>query len=552
MAESFLWVVVALVALAIIIVIVARLYVRSTREVSLVRTGLGGRKVVMDGGTLAIPYFHEISRVNMQTLRLEVSRSGEAALITNDRMRVDVGVTFYLSVIASAEGIARATQTLGRRTFEPEHLRELIEGKLIDALRSVAARITMDQLHEDRGAFVAGVRDALTDSLARNGLELDSVSLTALDQTPFKALDENNAFNAVGMRKLAEVIATSKKERAQIDADAEVSVRRAAMEAAKQRIQIDLEQQTAEIAQVQQIETLKAAQVAEVVKRKADSERASAQARIAMEEDIRTAEIKREGAVREAEIAQQKQLQQAEIARERDIELANQERQIIVADKSREESRARAEADEARAKAATSAEAIATARQVAEAERRKAVAVLAAEQQAAIEGTRTRMAAQADKDAAADRAQAAVAQAKGAAEAGALRAESGRKETLARAEGQRALIDAENAMDERIVAMKVELARLETLPKIVAEMVKPAEKIDSIKIHHISGLGQGNAQGKTGRGDKPPVNQVLDSIMDMALQLPALKKIGEELGLSVDEGLKQAGGKSKDGAGEKE
>ena len=56
------------------------------------------------------------------------------------------------------------------------------------------------------------------------------MSLTALDQTPFEALDENNAFNAVGMRKLAEVIATSKMERAQIDGEAEVSVRRAGME----------------------------------------------------------------------------------------------------------------------------------------------------------------------------------------------------------------------------------------------------------------------------------------------------------------------------------
>ena len=37
--------------------------------------------------------------------------------------------------------------------------------------------------------------------------------------------------------------------------------------------------------------------------------------------------------------------------------------------------------------------------------------------------------------------------------------------------------------------------------------------------------------------DKPVVNQALDSILDMAVQLPALKKIGEELGVSVEDGL---------------
>ena len=46
----------------------------------------------------------------------------------------------------------------------------------------------------------------------------------------------------------------------------------------------------------------------------------------------------------------------------------------------------------------------------------------------------------------------------------------------------------------------------------------------------------GGAAG-AGGGDKPPVNQALDSIMGMAVQLPALKKIGEELGVSMDKGV---------------
>src|SRR5262245_35474558 len=143
MTTELSWILTGLVVLAIVIVVWAALYQRATRETSLVRTGVGGRKVVMDGGTLALPYFHEIQRVNLQTLRLEVRRSGEGALITNDRMRVDVGAEFYVSVIASAEGVSRAAQTLGNRTFNPDKLRELIEGKLVDALRSVAARASM-------------------------------------------------------------------------------------------------------------------------------------------------------------------------------------------------------------------------------------------------------------------------------------------------------------------------------------------------------------------------------------------------------------------------
>ena len=167
----------------------------------------------------------------------------------------------------------------------------------------------MDELHENRGAFVSDVREGLVDALARNGLELDSVSLTSLDQTPFAKLDENNVFNAVGMRKLAEVVAKSKKERAEIDSDAEISVRNAAMETTKRKLQISLEEQEAEISQVQEIETLKAAQLAEVAKRKAEGEREAARARILMEKEIRSTDIARETAIREAEIARDKKLQ---------------------------------------------------------------------------------------------------------------------------------------------------------------------------------------------------------------------------------------------------
>ena len=531
-----------IIVVAIIVGVVAWFYERATREVSLIRTGIGGRKVVMDGGVIVIPYFQQVSRVNMQALRLEVSRSGEAALITKDRMRVDVGVEFYVSVSPTAEGIARASQTLGRRTFQPDQLRELVEGMLIDALRSVAARVTMDELHENRGTFVGEVRDALTDSLARTGLEIDSVSLTALDQTPFAALDENNAFNAVGMRKLAEVIAKSKKERAEIDSDADVSVRRAAMEATERKLQIDLEEREAEISQTREVETLLAAQLAEVARRRADAEREAAQARIVMEQEIRAADISREQALREAEIARDRILQEAEITRQREIEIANQESRIVISAKSQDESKAQATADTARAEAVRAAEAVATARQVAEAERKFEIALLAAENEGQAEAARLRLRAQAERDVAGDLAKARLE------EAGARK-----EERLADAEGLKALNEAENVLDSGIVAMRVDLARLDALPKVVAEMVKPAEKISSLTVHQVSGLGLGSGgsqAAESGEG-KPVVTQILDSIMGMAVQLPALKKIGDELGMSMATDLGDVTGRNLKDSGSK-
>lgn len=497
--------IVLLIVGAGLIAIAAWFYERATNEVSLVKTGIGGRKVVIDGGTLAVPYFHEITRVNMQTLRLDVRCQGRGALITKDRMRVDVGAEFYTSVAPEEDAIVRAAQSLGRRLFQGDQLQALVEGMLVDALRSVAAGMSLDDLHDDRAGFVAAVRVRLGEVFARYGLRLDAVSLTSLDQTPFSALDENNAFNAVGMRKLAEVIARSKKDRAQTDAEAQVAVRKVAVAASRQTLEIDLEERRAQIAQAQKIEILTAAQITEVAQRKADSELLVAEARIEMERRIQTAEIERD----------------------RQLEIALQDRQISIAAKSQEESRAGAEADAARALAATAAGAVETAKATSEAERQREITLIGARAEAEADAARAVIRSEAERATAKD-----IAAAKREA------VETNKIAQLAEAEAVLARIIAENTRSDSTAAIEMEKARLQALPGILAEMVKPAEKIKSINVTHLSG-GFGGA----GAGDKPVVNQALETIMGMAVQLPVLKKIGESVGLNFDEGLAASKGR---------
>ena len=190
---------VVLVALVAIGLIFSRLYKRATKEVSFVRTGFGGQKVIMNGGAMVFPVLHEIIPVNMNTLRLEVRRANEQALITKDRMRVDVQAEFYVRVQPTQGAIADAAQTLGLRTMHPERLKELIEGKFVDALRAVAAEMRMEELHEQRVNFVQKVQTAVSEDLLKNGLELESASLTGLDQTNREYFNPDNAFDAEGL-----------------------------------------------------------------------------------------------------------------------------------------------------------------------------------------------------------------------------------------------------------------------------------------------------------------------------------------------------------------
>ena len=142
------------ILIAVVVYLLYWLYRRSSKEVAFVRTGLGGEKVVLSGGALVLPIVHNITQVGMNTLRLEVRRGEKHALITKNRMRVEVVAEFYLRVRPDDASVAAAAQSLGRRTMDAEDLKELVQGRFVDALSTVAAKMTMDEIQENRGEYV--------------------------------------------------------------------------------------------------------------------------------------------------------------------------------------------------------------------------------------------------------------------------------------------------------------------------------------------------------------------------------------------------------------
>src|SRR5215467_7340159 len=251
-------IIVAAVLIAIGVWLMNWLYRRSSKETSFVRTGLGGQRVVMNGGAFVLPIIHEVIPVNMNTLRLEVRRGREAAIITRDRMRVDVIAEFYVRVQETTSSIAVAAQTLGQRTMHPEALSELIEGKFVDALRSVGAEMTMEELHEKRGAFMQKVRATVSDDLLKNGLELESVSLTNLDQTNMEFFNPSNAFDAEGLTRLTDQIERRKKIRNDIEQDTLVQIRNNNLETEKMSLEIDRDSEYARLEQEREVEIRRA------------------------------------------------------------------------------------------------------------------------------------------------------------------------------------------------------------------------------------------------------------------------------------------------------
>jgi uncharacterized membrane protein YqiK len=512
---------IVLAALLTLGLIITRLYKRATKEIGFVRTGFGGEKVVINGGALVLPVLHETMPVNLNTVRLAVERKNTDALITLDRLRIDVKAEFYVRVRPDRESIAIAAQTLGLRTMHPDSLKELIEGKFVDALRSVAAGMTMNQLHEQRSEFVQKVQQVSSADLAMNGLELESVSLTGLDQTSIDHFNANNAFDAEGLTKLTEQIQLRKKARNDIEQETRVQIEAKNLDAERRSLEISRDTEFARLEQEREVEVRRAAQNAEVAQQQAERQREADEAKITAKRQVDSAQIEANRVVEQAKIAQAQA-----------IEIARQEQQIAVQNKSREESQARAEADKARAESVAAEERVGTARETEIAERQKRIELIDASREAERAAIAIKVQADADKQAAADRAAAARFAAEGEADAEKLRADAARVRFEVEAAGQRAINEAANLLTSDQVSLQTKLALLKVLPEVVREAAKPMEAIDSIKIVQVDGLTGGNAGSPGGApaGEGNLASSAVAAALRYRAQAPIVDGLMKELG----------------------
>ena len=527
--------IVVAIVVAIVVWLMHWLYLRSSKERAFVRTGLGGQKVVLDGGAFVLPIVHDVIPVNMNTLRLEVSRGRDKALITKDRMRVDVIAEFYVRVAANPESVANAAQTLGLRTMAPDQLKELVEGKFVDALRTAAAEMTMVELHEKRGAYIRRVRETVAEDLTKNGLELEAASLTQLDQSGMEFFNPSNAFDAEGLTRLTEQIEHRKKQRNDVEQDTLIAIRNKNLEAEKLSLEIDREGEYARLNQQREVEIARARQRSEVATERAQREQASEGAQITAKQTIDAARIRSEQTIEQERIGKERTIQGAEIERRMSMELAEQKRAIAIARESKAQSEAQAEAEIARALAISAEEKVFTAREVEMAERKKAIDLIGAAQVAERDALRLTSAAQAEKAASADRGFALRAQAEADADADKIKSMAMRVRAEIEAEAMRMMNEAHNMLtpEARMSALRMRL--VEKAEGIIRESVRPMERIEGIKILQVDGLGGSSGGSGHHNGDGGHSGSFSDNIVNSALrfraQAPLVDQLLREIGI---------------------
>jgi len=419
-----------------ILLTVTKLYYKTKASEAFVRTGMGGLKVIKDGGALVIPVIHQLIPVTLRTIRLEVSREGgEKALITKDKLRADICAEFFVKVQADNESIQAAARSFGEKMHDTEHVKKLVEDKLVSALRTVAATRTLEELNSEREQFMKQVTEIVTPDLEHNGLSLETATISKLDQTDPSTLRDDNIFDAQGKRTIAEITQRQLTERNLLEREGE-----------KARKDQDVQTRKAVLALEQAQKEAEAAQAAEVAKVEAEKSREATEKKIEAERQIELASVEKQ---RQLEVAQRQQQQAVEVAErtkqqavikaEQEVEVAERAKQQAVAQAEAE--RAVKEAEQAKAEATREKERqeIETVKVTSEANRRKESQVIAAQAKAEQEFVEAQRKADADAYAMTKDAEARKAAADADAEAVTKKARADAESQRLKAEGERAV-----------------------------------------------------------------------------------------------------------------
>lgn len=544
-----------LIVLFTIVFLFSRVYKRSTKNYAFVRTGSGGAKVIKDGGALVLPILHDVIQVNMNTMKLEVSKKQKEALITFDRMRVDVSAEFYVRVKQDEKAIENAAQTLGSKTLEPDELKKLVEGKFVDALRSVASSMTMNDLHEKRANFVQAVQQAVESDLEKNGLELESVSLTSFDQTDRDFFNPDNAFDAQGLTRLTEEIEQRTKTRNDIIQENKIKIAQKNLDTEREELLIRQNAETARFEANKQIALQKSAQDSEIARFEAEktreaeiavveAQKIAEQARINKDKELRMAKLEAELDLEQKTVEKERVVKEAMIAQQRQLELAEQDKQIALAKKSEEEAAARASSEEARGKQVQATEDVTTISQLAEADRAQKIELIKAEALARKDSIQIVISAEAERKAAEERSHSILTIANADAKAEEVRAKGVEARYAAEAEGQRKLNEAANIQSADIIRMNIQQKLIEALPAIIRESVKPMEHIDSIRIvdmgnaHTVGNSGVAALENGSGSNGSLP-DQVVNASLRHRAAAPLMDSLLESLGINQGANISQ-------------
>lgn len=391
-------------------VMIARFYRKVDQGRALIINKMRGEpQVTFTGGTV-LPIIDRAEVMDISVKTIELDRRGHDGLICADNIRADIKVTFFVRVNKSTDDVLKVAQTLGcARASEQKTLEDLFVAKFSEALKTVGKRMEFEQLYTQRDEFKDRIIEVIGTDL--NGYVLDDAAIDYLEQTPVSKLDPDNILDARGIRKITQITAEQAVHTNNLRQKERMELTKQNLEADEAILELERRRADAEAKQQREILTVKAREEAETHSVEAEERRRAELARIKADEEIAISELNK---ARQVEVADKDRervvaIKSEQVLRDRAMEEIRREREVelqrIDKEKALEQERKEI-ADVVRTRVAVDKtvaeeeERIKDLRVLAEANRHKDVRVVAAEAEAQESLIATLKAAEASEQAA--------------------------------------------------------------------------------------------------------------------------------------------------------
>ncbi|MBI4025070.1 MAG: flotillin family protein [Verrucomicrobia bacterium] len=264
-----------------------------TQGQALVRTGLGGTKMSVNG-MIILPIVHKLEYLDVSVKRVEIHRHGANGLICKDNLRADIKVTFYIRVDSKNEDHVRhVAQTLGcQRGSDEAILAQLFEPKFSDALKTAGRDFDFVDLLNKRADFREAIKRHVGTDL--NGYVLDDAAIDHLEQTPVEMLDIDNILDSEGIKKITERTAQQKILTNEFNRNCERDLNQKNVETRELILEQNRQLAEAEQKQKREVASITAREESETLKVQQEGHLKAEKARIATEEEVQVAEQNKE------------------------------------------------------------------------------------------------------------------------------------------------------------------------------------------------------------------------------------------------------------------
>lgn len=280
--------IVTIVIIIGLLVWIVSMYKKIIQGKVIVRTGAGGTKVFYNAG-LVVPVLHKMEIMDISVKKLDVERTGSNGLICKDNIRADIKVTFFIKINKSTADIINVAQTIGcERASDMEVLRTLFDAKFSEALKTVGKKFDFVELYEARSEFRAEIIAIIGTDL--NGYILDDCAIDDLEQTPLSFLKADNILDSEGIKKIIELTAAQNIKSNLIRRDEEKTIRKQDVEAKEAILALDRQLAEKDEQQKREIANIKSRELAETLKVDEEERLKSETARINTAEKVAVAE----------------------------------------------------------------------------------------------------------------------------------------------------------------------------------------------------------------------------------------------------------------------